>query len=137
LSRIQRIYPQGSEGNMGRKILVVDDDSMNRMMAEMMLGKGGYEVTSVEGGQQCLDILGREVFDLVLLDIEMPVMSGVDTLRAIRGDERLKDNKVMLLTGTIDTPEVSEAMSLGAVGCQSKPFIPKELLEHVAQAVGE
>lgn len=122
---------------MAKKILVVDDDGMNLRMADMILKKGEYEVTLVQSGEECLVKLKEAVYDLVLLDIEMPVMNGVKVLENIRSNEEIKDTKVLILTGTIDSDEVLEAKKLGAIDCVQKPFVPQVFLDSVKNIVGE
>ena len=61
---------------MRKSVLVVDDDLMNRKMAQYILSKNGYEVVMAQSGEECLDLLETQVPDLILLDIEMPEMNG-------------------------------------------------------------
>lgn len=116
---------------MGKRILVVDDDAMNLKMAEFMLKQKQYEVIKAESGMQCLEILQTKNVDLILLDVEMPVMSGISTLKELRNLEAHKDTLVMLLTGTIDEAVIKEAEALGIKGCIKKPFLPQALWEQV------
>lgn len=122
---------------MGKKILVVDDDSMNLMMAEFSLKKEGYEVITASSGMDCLAVLQSEKADLVLLDVEMPKMSGIETLKKIRENEELKNLTVMFLTADPDFDTEGEAGRLGAAGCIHKPFLPPVLAEKIAQVIGE
>ena len=74
---------------MSKRILLVDDDAMNLRMAQVILKKTPYEILSASSGAECLRLLGEQPVDLVLLDIEMPDMNGIETLEKIREAESL------------------------------------------------
>lgn len=90
------------------KILIVDDDLDMMMITERWLTKAGYEVSRAASGQEAVDILKKEDFDLVLLDYSMPDMDGKDTLIAIRKDN--EDVKVLFRTG-IDDVDIEEVVN--------------------------
>ena len=81
----------------GPKVLVVDDDSAVRAVAAEMLKRSSYQVASADSGQAALDMLQNEYFDLILLDVGMPGMSGVEAYHQIR--LRLPQQKVLFMTG--------------------------------------
>ena len=114
-----------------KRILVVDDDMVTRKTASYILGKEGYHVDSAETGQRCLTTLANEYYDLVLLDIEMPVMDGFETLRYIRNNPSTKKLPVVFLTGDNTVDSVIKASSLNASGYIVKPFIPENLIGKV------
>lgn len=120
---------------MAEKILVVDDDAMNRKLAEVILKKGNYEVMQADSGAAALDMLSEARADLVLLDIRMPGMDGIETLRRIRMSPEGKDTKVLFLSACEDTAELEGADGLHVLGCVKKPFLPKDLLAAVDAAV--
>ena len=115
---------------MQKRILVVDDDSMNLVRTKMILGKY-YDVLFAESGEEALDKLKKEKIDLVLLDIAMPKMSGIETLERMRKDS--VETPVIFLTASGLEDDVRSAIKLGAVNYLKKPFQPKELLKRVAQ----
>lgn len=116
---------------MGKKILIVDDDAMNRKLAGMMLKKGQHEVEAVDCGDAGIEMLREDTFDVLLLDVEMPGKNGIETLRQIRGEGLGKEMRVLFLTGNEES-EVSGAIKeLSADGYIKKPFKPQELLEAV------
>lgn len=116
-------------------ILVVDDDEMNLKVAKVILEQKKYRVVTVLSAEECLQKLRRESFDLVLLDVDMPIMNGIKTLEYMRKREEFKDIPVMFLTADGDKQTVLEAARLGAVGYVKKPFMPQELLERVAAVI--
>ena len=117
---------------MSKRILVVDDDAMNLRMAEFILKKEGYDVCKVESGMECLLFLRDDSVDLILLDIEMPIMSGLKTFEIIRENEEMQNIPVIFLTASADSDNVMEAIKLGAAGYVTKPFLPEELLKRVS-----
>lgn len=119
------------------KILVVDDDMMNRRMAQYILSKAGHESETVESGEEAIRSIEREEYDLVLLDIEMPEMNGFDTLKKIRTLERGADLPVMFLTASNDARDQNRAEELHAVGYVNKPFLPQNLMSQVNKLLGE
>lgn len=83
---------------MKKKILVVDDEEDIRVSVKMLLEDEAYEVKLAEDGRKALTLLRKEKFDLVLLDVLMPEMSGKETLERIRSNSKTKDQKVAFLT---------------------------------------
>ena len=114
-----------------KTILVVDDDEMNLRMAEFILQQQGYNVVKVSSGMCCLEHLKYEKPDLILLDVEMPVMSGIQTLEVIRGNEEYMNIPVMFLTASADMDTVAEAGRLGVIAYVKKPFMPQDLVDRV------
>ncbi len=114
---------------MRKRILVVDDDEMNLKRTRMILEKH-YNVLLAESGREALDKIKSEKIDLILLDIAMPIMDGIETFR------RMKDSSVetpvIFLTASGYEDDVRTAISLGAVNYLKKPFFPDELLKRVA-----
>ena len=118
-------------------ILVVDDDDMNLKMAEFILKKDikDVKVLLADSGMKCIDALQREKVDLVLLDIQMPVMNGLKTLELIRKREDLKNTHVIFLTASSDKETVMKAGLMGVADYVKKPFMPKELIDRVNRAL--
>jgi len=118
---------------MGKKILVIDDDLMNQRMAAHALRQKSFEVVTAGSGREGLEILQEQEIDLVLLDIEMPEMNGIETFKHIQLDNI--EIPVIFLTASGDKKDVMEAIRLGAAGYVRKPFKPEDLVERVAKAV--
>ena len=115
---------------MLRRILVVDDDKMNLRRTRLILEKQ-YFLLTAESGQEALDILKEEEFDLILLDIEMPGMSGIETFERMKEDNL--DIPVIFLTASGYEDDVMNAIRLGAVNYLKKPFLPQDLMERIAK----
>src|SRR6478752_196226 len=113
------------------RILVVDDEASMRDMLRIVLRRDGYDVRVAPDGRAALDILKREPFDLMLSDIRMPDLSGVEVLRAAKDVNR--DIVAFMMTAHASTSTAVEAMRLGAVDYFTKPFNMDELRLKVRQ----
>lgn len=111
-------------------ILIIEDDPLVRQFVELVLGQAGYNVSSVGTGELGLKALQTSKWDLVLLDIQLPDMTGVDLLRLLRRYQRVKAT-VMMMTAKGDVGTVREAMDAGADGYLVKPFAADALLKRV------
>lgn len=118
---------------MKARILVVDDEESIREFLEIMLRKEGYEVTCAEDGQKALDVLKKKSFDMVISDMQMPNMTGMELLKATK--EQYPDTTFMMITafGTAET--AVEAMKLGAYDYLTKPFKIDEVRLNIANAL--
>lgn len=105
------------------KILVVDDMStMRRIVKNIMKQLGFANVEEAENGQDALDKLRAETFGFVISDWNMPVMTGIDLLRAIRADEKLKAIPVLMVTAEAQKENLIEAIQAGVSNYIVKPF---------------
>lgn len=118
---------------MKERILVVDDDAMNRKMANVILSQRGYAVEVAASGQECLELLKTNPYDLILLDIKMPEMDGVETLEKIREMEKGRQIPVLFLTGMADDSWKEDAERLNVLDVVQKPFIPQKLQERMTK----
>jgi DNA-binding NtrC family response regulator len=116
-----------------RRILVVDDDESLRRVTQVQLEDEGYTVVTAANGDEALAILARKPQDLVITDLSMPGMSGVDLLRKIRLD--YPDTVVVLVTAFGTVESAVEAMKLGAYDYITKPIKPDSLRHVVARAL--
>jgi len=115
------------------RILVVDDEPSMREMLRIVLRKDGYDVLLASNGREALDLLGRERIDLLLSDISMPDVNGVEVLRAAK--EASPEIVAFMMTAFASTSTAVEAMRLGAVDYFTKPFSMDELRLKVRQQV--
>ena len=119
-------------------ILVVDDDEMNLNIARMILEKKlSCCVITATSGAKALEILRRQYVSLVLLDVLMPEMDGIETLEKIRAEENLEDIPVIMLTATVDKEIIKKSIHLGVTDYLKKPFLPNELIERVSKKLAE
>ena len=113
---------------MGKRILVVDDDENILNLEKTILEQRGFEVTGAVGGAEALEVLGKQTFDLVLLDVMMPEVDGFTVCRKIKEDPRLKDLPVIFLTAKGGGEALAEGFESGAVMYINKPFTANKLL---------
>jgi adenylate cyclase len=104
------------------RVLAADDNEQSRDLLAMTLEAEGHTVTTAADGLEAWEILGRETFDLVLLDIEMPRMSGLDVLKQMRQDPRLKHLPVIVISGMDEEDSVVTCIGMGAEDHLPKPF---------------
>ena len=118
-------------------ILVADDEPHIGRIIKMKLEQGPFRVSLAYDGQEALDMVNNgEQLDLVLLDLMMPKLSGLDVLRRIREQERFKSLPCIILTAGGDAKHERDALELGATQFLTKPFSPKRLYALVARLTG-
>jgi CheY-like chemotaxis protein len=105
-----------------QRLLIVDDNAMNRDMLARRLEREGYHITTAAGGLQALKLLERETFDLVLLDILMPDMDGYEVLEKLKSNDITRDLPVIMLTAVNEVESVKHCIDLGAEDYLIKPF---------------
>lgn len=111
------------------KVLIVDDNPKNIQLIGNILQNTDFSIGFATNGEQALKILQNSYnYDIVLLDMKMPVMDGIETCNKMRKDEMLKDIPVIFLTAHNETDELIKGFEAGAQDYLSKPFNPKELL---------
>jgi DNA-binding NtrC family response regulator len=116
-----------------KKVLVIDDEAIIRTSCERTLIPAGYEVELAEGGKEGLEMLEKEEFGLVLLDLKMPDMDGVEVLNNIKS--KWPDIKVVMITGYSTVETAVQALRLGAFNYLEKPFTPNSLLTAVKEVL--
>jgi CheY-like chemotaxis protein len=114
------------------QILIADDNYINRRVLSLMLKQFGYEAVTTENGKECLNAAFERPYDLLLIDIDMPVMSGIECTHRIR--EAGLDFPIVAVTAT--TPEVSRSPSFaaGMTGYMTKPVRLEELKRTLLEA---
>jgi CheY-like chemotaxis protein len=116
---------------MANKVLVADDEIHIIHVVAIKLRNNGYEVIAANNGAEAYDLACREKPDIVVTDCQMPVMTGLELIAKLRGDERTKEIPVILLTARSFAVSQEQQESLGVANCLSKPFSPKELLKTI------
>lgn len=117
-----------------KRILAIDDSAIALKQLQSIL-ESKYEFVGVNGGLAGLKRLDAEAFDLVLLDIEMPVMDGFATLTSIRQRENLRDLPIIILTGTRHKEKVIKGITSGVEGYIVKPANSELLLAKIEAAL--
>ena len=124
---------------MGLNILIVDDSSLTRKAIRRIIDMLSLEVDQIfeaENGSEALKILDKTNIDLVLADLNMPEMNGIEMIYQMRGNETTKDIPVVLVTTESSTTRIEGLLANGAKAYLHKPFTPEELKEVVTQAIG-
>lgn len=120
-----------------RHVLVADDEPHIGRIIKMKLEQGPFRVTLVYDGAEAIEALRRDHdIDVVLLDLMMPHRSGLDVLREMRRDDRLRDVPCIILTAAGQEHQHRRAMELGATEFMTKPFSPKKLYLRAAELAG-
>jgi CheY-like chemotaxis protein len=110
-----------------RRVLVVDDEPDVLLLCRVNLEFEGYEVVEASDGEQAMERLREQPFDVVLLDVMMPKMDGWQVLEAVKADDDLKDLPVVMLTAKVQDQDQIRGWSQGAADYITKPFSPLAL----------
>jgi len=113
---------------MKRKILIVDDEEMIRKLLHILLDKLGYEVKEAADGEQAIEELSKDVFDLLICDILMPKKDGWEVIKEAKSNSKSKNMRVILLTVKNEDSDVFKGYDLGANYYMTKPFTKAQLL---------
>jgi len=117
---------------MGKKILVIEDEASVRRLVEFVFSKNGFEVIGAANGQEGLELARQHYPNLIILDLRLPIMDGVEVGKALKNDEKLRNIPVILVTASTDNIEQKVKESL-VDGYFLKPFDYQELLKKVMQ----
>lgn len=117
-------------------VLLVDDDPIVHWVLQQYLGRAGYEVRTANDGREALDLVQRQRPDLIILDVRMSDVGGLETLKALKQDEATKAIPVMMMTVNADQFTKMEAELYGAAVFMTKPFSPTVLLSEVRRLLG-
>lgn len=118
---------------MKPRILVVDDEESIREFLDIMLKKEGYEITTAEDGQKAIDLLGKKSFDMVISDLQMPHVTGIELLKHVK--DNYPQLLFLLITAFGTTESAVEAMKMGAYDYITKPFKIDEVRINIANAL--
>ncbi|NTU42614.1 MAG: response regulator [Nitrospirales bacterium] len=115
------------------KILVVEDNKDNMYLIDFMLSHSGYEVLKALTGEEGVEVALRERPDLILMDIQLPGIDGLETTRRIRSSEIKGDMAIVALTSFAMTGDRERALQAGCTGYVEKPINPETFLEEIKQ----
>jgi two-component system, cell cycle response regulator DivK len=118
---------------MSKRILVVEDQPDNRQIIRDMLAPTDYEITEVESGEEALTAIARQRPDLILMDIQLPVIDGYTATRRIKADPALQSIRIIAVTSYALDGEEKTARAAGCDDYVPKPFSPRQLLAKIRQ----
>jgi two-component system, cell cycle response regulator DivK len=116
---------------MSKCILVVEDQVDNRQILRDLLGNAGYELTEAENGEEAIAAVARRRPDLILMDIQLPIMDGYEATRRIRTNPDLESVPIIAVTSYALAGDENKALAAGCDGYVTKPYSPRDLLAKV------
>lgn len=116
---------------MSKRILAVDDSKTMRDMVSFTLKGAGYDVLLADDGVNALSALDGENVDLVITDVNMPNMNGIELVQKLRSDPKFRATPILILTTESDASLKQQGRAAGATGWIVKPFVPEKLLQVV------
>ena len=120
----------------GCAVLLVEDNPFNQEVARELLARTGAAVVVADDGRQALDAMACQRFDCVLMDVQMPVMDGLEATRRIRADPRLRDTVVIAMTANAGVDDRARCLEAGMDEFLSKPVVPELLAATIARCLG-
>ena len=122
--------------NTKKKVLVIEDTADNRRIIRLLLERAGYEYVEAVDGAAGIEAARRERPDLILMDIQLPVVDGYEATRRLKADPELKSIPIIAVTSYALAGDEAKTRAAGCDGYVAKPFSPKELLRVVHQFIG-
>ena len=120
------------------KILLVDDDELSRRMMELLLTGEGYNYDTASNGQEAVSAVQSQSFDMVLMDLQMPIMDGFEATRTIRAWEaENRHTPIVALTAMLFDDEIQNCLGVGMDGCIEKPFNTEQLFQLIESYVNQ
>jgi two-component system, cell cycle response regulator DivK len=118
---------------MKKLILVVEDQEDNRQILRDLLSNAGYDMVEAEDGEQALEAVTRQRPDLILMDIQLPIMDGYEATRRIKADPALKAIPIIVVTSYALSGDEDKARAAGCDDYVAKPFSPRALLVKIRE----
>ena len=118
-------------------VLIADDDPVSLCVLHHCLTSTGFSVITAQDGRDVLALMERETPDLVVLDVMMPVMDGMEALRRAKADQKLRSIPILMVTSREQDTDIVSALNLGAADYLVKPFMPAELAARAVRIVAE
>lgn len=122
---------------MSMRILVVDDDPMIVRLLRLNFEMDGYEVVEASNGREALDAVAEHNPDLVVCDVMMPVMDGLEVVEKLRKDGKTSNLPIVMLSAKAQEIDIQHGKGAGATEYVTKPFDPDDLLALVARLISE
>jgi two-component system, cell cycle response regulator DivK len=118
---------------MSKRILLVEDQPDNRQIIRDLLAATDYELTEAENGEQALVAVAEQRPDLILMDIQLPIMDGYEAMRQIKADPGLRSIPIIAVTSYALSGEETKARAAGCDGYVTKPYSPRLLLAKIRE----
>jgi two-component system cell cycle response regulator DivK len=118
---------------MTKRILIVEDQEDNRAILRDLLSQAGYDLIEATDGGEGVDLAHKERPDLILMDIQLPVLDGYEATRRIKADAQLQAIPIIAVTSYALSGDEAKARAAGCDGYVTKPFSPRQLLAKVRQ----
>ncbi len=113
---------------MTKKAITVDDSKTMREMVSFTLKSAGFEVSEAADGKEAISVLNGNAVDVVITDLNMPNMNGIELIRELRANPNFKATPILMLTTEADDTKKAEGKAAGATGWIVKPFQPEKLV---------
>ena len=120
---------------MGKLVLIIDDSTFMRELVASTLKRAGYEVIEGSNGQEGLDRLGENRVNLIISDVNMPVMDGLTFVKNVRSSTANEFTPILMLTTESSEERKKEGKAAGATGWIVKPFDPPQFLQTISKVV--
>ncbi len=122
---------------MSKKIVVADDELSILHVVSMKLRNAGYDVFTAEDGEEALELCRAEHPDMLITDLQMPYLNGLELCKSLHADDETRSIRKMMITarGLDIAPEIMDESGVSVV--MSKPFSPREMLQKVVSMIGE
>ena len=118
---------------MSKRILVVEDQPDNRQIIRDMLAETGYEISEAENGEEALAAIAKQRLDLILMDIQLPIMDGYTAKRQIKANPTFRSIPIFAVTSYALSGEEKKAREAGCDDYVPKPYSPRQLLAKIRQ----
>ena len=116
-----------------RKILYIEDNEYNRKIVRQLVSHTPYQLVEAVDGESGVTVAQQELPDLILMDVQLPRMSGLDATRALKGDPRTRHIPIIVITSFALSGDREKAAEAGADSYLAKPYSPRELMALVRQ----
>ncbi len=123
--------------NQKKKILLVEDNEFNRKIVRDLLSRQPYDLLEAQDGEAGVEAARRELPDLIIMDVQLPKISGLDATRRIRAEPAIAKIPIIVVTSFALSGDDKKAMDAGASAYLAKPYSPRQLLDAIRKMLGD